>query len=213
MAYKNTHFVGKAGEFAVASQLLIRGIPVHFPAVDTGVDLIAGERIRIQIKSGHKYEGRKGYTFAMSSLVPSAKTGTYRTKFRDWSKATDFMIFWGIDENRFWIVPSHVFREGRPVQTLLLGAPSRHWTINGDEVRALLKTGITQREAADRLGISEMSVSKVARGLGATSQRSVCVDANKYEGAWHEIIAAIGLVTQVDSSSRVEKMEGEFKNA
>jgi len=35
-------FIGRAGEYAVASQLLLRGIQVNFPAVDKDVDLIAG---------------------------------------------------------------------------------------------------------------------------------------------------------------------------
>ena len=202
----NSHFLGRAGEYAVASQLLSRGIPVHFPAVDTGSDLIAGEKIRIQVKSTRIFQGtarsapRKGYCFSLNTAVPNWANGRHKTKLRDWSKVCDFIVFWGMDENRFWVVPSTVVSGGpKKVQTIVLGAPQTHWTVNRDEVKALLSTGLSQREVAKRIGVSEMSVSRVAHGQhdSVPSPNTKC---NKYENAWHEIISAVGLVNQIDEA-------------
>lgn len=200
----NTHFVGRAGEYSVAAQLLVRGIPVHFPAVDTGSDLIAGERVRIQVKSARIFQGtarcaaRKGYVFSLNTAVPNWANGRKKTRLRDWSSVCDYLVFWGIDENRFWIVPASVCCGDRAVQSLLLGAPQTHWTVNRDEVKGLLSTGLSQREVASRLGISEMSVSRVVHGQN-NSKPSLNSKCNSYENAWHEIISAIGLTKQVDS--------------
>ena len=48
---KMAALVGKAGEDAVATQLLLRGIVPSWPSADIGFDLIAPNGCRIQIES------------------------------------------------------------------------------------------------------------------------------------------------------------------
>ena len=59
-------FTGKAGEHAVASQLLIRNWHVAFPAVDVGHDLLISDHEftqlrRIQVKTCRATEQRRSY--------------------------------------------------------------------------------------------------------------------------------------------------------
>src|SRR5258708_36336074 len=48
---RHAALIGKAGEFSVASQLFMRGMNVFLPAVDNGVDLMAENGCRIQVKT------------------------------------------------------------------------------------------------------------------------------------------------------------------
>jgi len=49
---------GKTGELLVAAELLTQGFEVYFPAVDTGIDLLAKKErfVKIQVKSSKHYE-------------------------------------------------------------------------------------------------------------------------------------------------------------
>lgn len=195
-----THYVGKAGEFAVASQLLLRGVSVHFPAVDDGVDLIAGGRVRIQVKSARRTTHPRNkstlYHFNIATSAWKASERRMKKLVRDWNKVVDFFVFWGIDEDRFWIVPASLVAG---MVHLQLGTPQDHaFTVDRDAVRALLGTGLNQREVARRLEISEMSVSRVVNNILPTTRPEGCYRVAEYENAWHEIIAAVGLVSTVD---------------
>ena len=200
----STHYIGKAGEYAVAAQLLIRGINVHFPAVDDGVDLIAGDNIRIQIKTSRKAvipKGRSGtaayhFNVASSYYVKGSLVCTKRK--RDWSKVVDFFVFWGIDENRFWVAPSVLLQKAQ--SGIQLGVKPTYFILNQQEIIALVRTGLDQRTVAARLGVSEMSVSRAVRGIAPTSKPSAAHEINQRENAWHEIIAAVGLVNAVNDS-------------
>ncbi len=59
-------FTGKAGEHAVASQLLMRHWIVSFPAPDLGVDLLIADRRhgqarRVQVKTANAQEQKRSY--------------------------------------------------------------------------------------------------------------------------------------------------------
>lgn len=199
----NSHFIGRAGEYAVASNLLVRGVPVHFPAVDVGADLIVGEKIRVQVKSSRfvnvRGKAQSFYNFSLTTSLPNWKTGHAKTLRRDWSKYCDFVVCWGVNENRFWVIPTSQISGDRALCTLMLGAPRSRWTVNPEEIRALVGTGLNQRDVAKRLGVSEMSVSRACNGVERTGRRTVAMDLDKYEGAWGEIIAAVGLTNQIDA--------------
>jgi hypothetical protein len=202
----STHFTGRAGEYAVASQLLVRGIPVYFPAVDTGVDLIAGRSIRIQIKSSSiRRRDTGGYAFTLTSRSPIEGHKVYRHKVRDWTKCADFMVFWGIDENRFWVIPSNTLREYKQVQTLLLGSSHRR-KIDHGRIRELLDSGMRQCDVARLLGVGSMTVSEVSRGTVGPSRPSVCMDDSVFENNWDSVLTLVSLTEQVD------EVEGECNN-
>ena len=196
-----TQFLGKAGEYMVASQLLLRGVPVALPAVDEGVDIYAGH-LRIQVKAARKIKvktaGSWGYHFNIGTHKWNAQTRTFYRK-RDARAAVDFYVFWGIDENRFWIVPSNLL----PQCNVRIVEDSKRYTINADEVAALLGTGLSQREVAKRLQISEMSVSRVVNGDLPKTKPGKCHEVIKRENAWHEIISALGLVNSIEDTQEI----------
>lgn len=110
---KEFQLQGQAAVYQVASQLMIRGINVSFPALDEGVDLHLDNGLRVQIKSAkitYKNEGyqRSGaYGFGLRRGAWDSTTKSYkRTNFRSYSEVADFFVLWGIDENRFFIVPT-----------------------------------------------------------------------------------------------------------
>jgi len=110
-----TQLLGQAGVWAVASQLAIRGhIPI-FPGVDYGWDLMLENGLKIQVKAASLMQN-------FGNLRNRYPGGVYHFNFRnsrlnypgkridcvprDYSKVADFFVLWGIDENRFWIMPT-----------------------------------------------------------------------------------------------------------
>lgn len=113
------HFLRcKAAEWAVASQLALREIVPMFPPVDLGADLILENGVRLQVKCaslrinnrgmqdvnhnlGYLFDLRRGAWF-------STERRYKKTGLRPYSEVADYFVLWGIDENRFFIVPTSV---------------------------------------------------------------------------------------------------------
>ena len=114
---------GQAGVYAVASRLCLLGQVPYFPGVDHGVDLMIANGLRLQIKvacltypqCGRSSRNRTGnylggaYGFNLRRGVWE-KDGNRmsRTESRDYRDVADFFVLWGMDENRFWIVPTSI---------------------------------------------------------------------------------------------------------
>lgn len=114
---------GQAGVYAVASQLCLLGHVPFFPAVDHGVDLVMANGIRLQVKiacltypkSGMRKNGTGGnylggaYGFNLRRGVWDRSNNRWkRNESGTYHGVADFFVLWGIDENRFWIVPTSV---------------------------------------------------------------------------------------------------------
>ncbi len=196
-----THYLGKAGEYAVAAQLLIRGIPVSFPAVDDGADLQTGH-LRIQVKAARKIKIKQANSWGYHFNIGVHKWNKETKKFYhgDARSRVDFYVFWGVDENRFWVCPSHLLAK----TCIRIVEDSKRHTVDSRAVQALLGTGLTQREIAGRLGVSEMSVSRIANGLLPKTEPGSCREVVEREGAWHEIISALGLVNSINHEMQEE---------
>ena len=105
--------VGKAAEFRVASELLLRGYETYMATADSGVDLILGNGKRIQVKSAHKTRMSgdhdawrcKSYKFSFKSWRP--KDGHFIANSLD---SIDFVILWAIDDSIFFIIPAEKIR-------------------------------------------------------------------------------------------------------
>jgi hypothetical protein len=86
----------KAAEYAVASKLLLLG---H-------------NGIRLQVKCSHLRVHSKnfqfpGYLFNLQRGAWDSLSKRYRkTAIRPYSEVADFFVLWGIDENRFFILPA-----------------------------------------------------------------------------------------------------------
>ncbi len=200
-------FVGKAGEYAVASQLLARGIQVHFPAVDKDVDLIAGNSIRIQVKTSRKSPSRvSGYAFGLGTK----RIGKHvcKTRYlREYAGTVDFLVCYGLDEQRFWVIPIAAMSAYPTVQTLLLGGNHKRF-VDREQLYRLLASGMRQCDVAREMGIHPVMVSEFARGKKQPMSKKfhrVAEGVDRYEDAWQEIIAAVELTHQINAVPSVKK--------
>lgn len=102
--------LGEAGEHMVASQLLLNGINVYFPAIDEGADIMASNGARIQVKSSHsEYSNTRGYKYptylfcTRKKKYINSRNVTVRPKIAEGS--LDFMVLWCVDHNWFFVIP------------------------------------------------------------------------------------------------------------
>jgi hypothetical protein len=146
-------FLGQAGLHRVLAELLRRGVNAYIPAIDVGVDLLTGTGLRVQVKSG-RLRTRNATAPAMRGpayfFAPSVKyRGSPERRQRGWTfrrfaEEVDFVVFWGIDEDRFWIIPasladglkSLVLHPGRTTgqqgsRTQAVYAHERRWDLLG----------------------------------------------------------------------------------
>lgn len=199
-----TAYLGKAGEMAVASQLLLRGLNVHFPIVDNGVDIVTSNGIRIQVKSARRgRSNRANRSFGYIFNIAFSKWDSGQKKFYKESHShqkVDFYVFWGSDENRFWVVPAPLLK----TNMVRIVEDSNRYSVDYAAITALVDTGLDQRTVALKLGISEMSVSRAANGKFPKTKPGVCQEILKREGAWHEIISAVGLVAAINKGTEKE---------
>ncbi len=202
-------FIGRAGEYSVAAQLLMRGIMVHFPAVDKDVDLIAGNSLRIQVKTSRLSSARgSGYAFGLGQKRLGKTVSCKR--LREYVGVVDFLICWGLDENRFWIFPTSAMAEYPAVQTLLLGGNHKRF-VDRELLHKLLASGMRQCDVAREMGIHPVMVSEFARGKKKPIRKKFhkfSQIADQYEGAWHEIISALGMVEDIDTVVKTLEQEG-----
>jgi hypothetical protein len=120
---------GQAGAYQVASQLLLRGVNVFFPAVDVGADLLTGSGVRVQVKSTY-LSCRRGADFPAGAYwfhfyKQVLDHGRRRNAPRDFVAECDVVVLWGIDHNKFWVVPAFELTD---CQCLVLGeTPNRSY--------------------------------------------------------------------------------------
>lgn len=107
---------GQAGVWAVASQLALRGHVPLFPGVDIGYDLVSHNGLKLQVKVATITLGSKAAYYPTGAYVFNLRRGVWdmttnrasRKESRTYQDVADFFVLWGIDENRFWIVPTSV---------------------------------------------------------------------------------------------------------
>lgn len=187
---------GKAGECAVASQLFLRGLPITFAVVDMGVDLFAHNGCRIQVKCAHVLStpkaiakhGEGSYFFPMPK---SKRRAVSDLKVRVIPKASfasvcDVVVFWGIEQNRFWVVPSAICDK---VQAFVLGPNDRkRFSGSIEELRELSKLGYSHDEIAVQMNCCRWTITH-ALGKEIDFQEASAVSvARTCEGAWENIL-------------------------
>lgn len=110
-AGSETLLLGQAGVWAVSIQLILRGMVPSFPSVDRGFDIILDTGLRLQVKTGilRSYsKGRYlGYCFDCRGKKWNPELKQVRPSgHKDYARRADFYVLWGVDENRFWIMPT-----------------------------------------------------------------------------------------------------------
>lgn len=157
---------GKAGEYAVAAQLILRGVEIYFPCTDFGVDILTDSGCRIQVKTSHlvctpkmiekRGEGQYSYPLRRMRRLPVSDNKSKMVPLAPLSAICDFLVLWGIDQNRFWIVPSKVADK---TQVLILGAPQpRKFVGSMEDVRQMVKLGYTHQQIANHYNVCRESI-------------------------------------------------------
>jgi len=144
--------VGQAGVYAVASKLALCGHNVLFPAVDEGYDLMLGNGLKIQVKSARlMFLSRKKYQAGLYSFSlrrkmydPSGKNRLSRI-MRPYSEVADFFVLWGVEEDRFWILPTSIknkridFARKDSISTNINAGLQSHWQVIAKEKEAAME--------------------------------------------------------------------------
>lgn len=154
--YVGRLMIGQAMVFRVAAELLLRGHVPSFPSVDSGVDILIDNGLRIQVKGRTLTMGHPNYPGGVYnfSTKENNRQGKWGERKRDWSKVCDFIIYVGINEGRYFIVPSA--RHG--VSFWIRPKGSTEYCVSVDAMRALREKGMSFQAVADNLGVSEMTV-------------------------------------------------------
>lgn len=165
--------LGEAGVLRVMSELILRGHTPYKPAVDDhGVDLMLSTGVRLQVKTATLRTRRRGtqqlkdgpqiylsagYFLSLGWCQMGRVQSPIRRK-RLYSQECDYFIIWGVDENRFWIVPSFVLDN----RTCLVLGPKPQAT--SKQVQDLAAKGLGLQEISRTLGICEVTAWKRKKG-------------------------------------------------
>jgi hypothetical protein len=203
---------GEAGVYRVASELLLRGFNPLVPSVDCGADLVVEGGVRIQVKSGHlRYNSRiypqGAYWFKLTrGPYASGNHTLVKRGPRQFSQESDFVVFWGIEQHRFWITPAHLL-DGKSL--LIVGPDVNNCRVVGDEVRELFAKGLSAEEIAQRFNCSTQTVERRIKGVSVEPKSIMLTNqVRQCEGKWELIEAMVNslceITPQSDSSLRKE---------
>jgi len=174
----------------VASQLILRGFTPYFPAHDDhGVDILLKEGTRIQVKCSHLAkrhpypQGAYYFKLQKGPIVTGHRNIRYRP-VQLFSKECDIVILWGIEENRFWVVPATLL-DNRP--NIVVGPETMHKALDMENINMMAKDGFTQEQIAEKLGVQQMTISRRLRGQFVQAKRTNSSRARACEDAWHLI--------------------------
>lgn len=101
--------IGKAGEYRIASELLMRGYNPMIASVDNGVDLVLENGKTIQVKTTTKAcYGDRGKSTKASLATTRYIRGDRTHEVKD--NRADFYIIWVIPWDSFFIIPRDVIK-------------------------------------------------------------------------------------------------------
>jgi len=209
---KQAALTGKAGEFVVAAQLLIRGIVPSWPAVDMGCDLLASNGCRIQVRSAHLYHHNKGYNpvyffpLPKTRIYPNSSSSVASAKVvarKPFVERCDVVIFWGIEQNRFWIVPASLCDQTTGVELGLDSTLKPRFVGSVAEMREMLGLGYTRGQVAKHYGIARTSLQQFLDSGKDFVDETVTSRMRAYEGRWELVIDFVRPETPVEIPPQV----------
>lgn len=117
---------------------------------------LRNRKTRLQLKNQEKEYTTTAYHLSLGWCQMGRVQTPIRRK-RLYSEECDYFIIWGVDESRFWIVPSFVLDN----RTCLVLEPKAK--PNAQQVADLAKQGVGLKEIAERLGCCEVTAWKRKR--------------------------------------------------
>ena len=188
LVYTEDECIGIAGTHRVISELLLRDVQVSQPVVDIGFDLITAHGVRIQVKasriSTRQYKDG-AYYFSPTRRYYKEEGKRLHKDDRVPSDEYDFAIFWGIEQNRFWIVPSALLGNKG---CITLGPKPAMVEIDMEEVRRRREAGESHEKIAASMGINTTTLWNLDKGVTKSCDRHLESKAIRdCEGRWDYI--------------------------
>ena len=186
---RHCDYMGRAAEYAVAAQLMLKDTAVLWPSVDAGYDLLTESFCRVQVKSSHidgrTDEGQGYYWFPLGKTRQVVrKNCAVRVAVPDITKICDVVVFWGIEEKRFWVVPSSLCL----VQGVALGLPNpKRFVGSIQDMREMLALGYTRGKIAKHYGIQRSSLQQFLDSGKDYANETVTSQMRSCEGRWDYI--------------------------
>lgn len=192
---------GQQGVHRVVSELIGRGHAPYLPVIDTGIDILLGSGVRLQVKttqrmSGHwRYENR--YSFTLTNAQRIVKKQYVAGHSRKFSEEVDFVILHAVEPNRFWVVPASVL-DNRNTVTFSDG--EQQWkSIDIVEARRMRDDGMSYQAIADALGAEQHTVKRRLNGEYVETKRNYA-NIPQYENRW-DLIS--GMVSTLREANRI----------
>lgn len=177
---------GQAGVHRVASEMMFRGYHVCFPAADVhGIDLMLESGVRIQVKTANLgfYErtptGAYWFNFGQSKYDDTQKK-IVKVK-RNYSDQCDFVVLFGIDDSKFWVVPA---KELDNANGVVMGRAEQYRDFNPTVMHSLLAAGHTQEAVAKLLDTSRATISRRSSGKYLSPKRTLAIRVRLCEDRW-----------------------------
>jgi hypothetical protein len=124
---------------------------------------------------------------------------------RQFSHQCDFVVFMGIDEQRFWIVPSQML-DGTTLVSLTLGPSGFYKRDDFEETKRLRASGLTLQQVADHLGISQVAVSYRLRGGNKSLPKQTKSGmVREHENRWDLISGAVATLTEANTIAKTSR--------
>lgn len=176
---------GQLAVYRVVSELIARGHAPYLPVVDSGIDILLGSGIRLQVKSTQRptqhWRQAGAWSFTLRASQRIVKQKYVKSATRQFSREVDFVILHGIEGNRFWIVPAHILDKRTGV---MFKDGHKQWKdCDETEAKRLRAEGLSFQAIADQLGVSHHTVMRRIKGIGSRNNRNYA-DIPQYENRW-----------------------------
>lgn len=192
----------------MAAMLALRGINSYFPSVDHGCDLLADGLVRVQVKCTRfsqyniKAYPQGAYYFHLRRAAYARGNKTIvKCSPRMFSEDCDFVVFWGIDEDRFWVIPAS---DVDKVSCVVLGPRTvghgqYRLDIAPDEVKELYNSGWTVADLCRHYGCREGTINKRLSGEITTPKYTITAKVRACEDRWDFIDGYLSTMTQAEN--------------
>lgn len=205
---KHAALTGKAGECAVAAQILLRDMAVLWPAVDVGYDLETETGCRVQVKCAHFYNHPDGprYHFPLPKTrrQPNSDKTTKLVTRKTFADVCHYVVFWGIEQNRFWVVPAAMADSCTGVD-LGFDSSQRRFVGSVADMREMISLGYNRGQVAKHYGVHRTSLQQFLDSGKDSIDETVVSQMRACEGRWDFILDFVRPAVAIDAPARVEE--------